>query len=99
MCSTQLRQSYSFSARTFGQGVSADEIAAFIQGVPGVIACNVTSLTLGPTSKAGDLASTGWSTYAYQQWLMQAGDAGSPGLQLADAHLRVSACREPGQAA
>jgi hypothetical protein len=67
----QLRQSYSFAARTFGQGVSADEIAAFIQSVPGVIACNVTSLTLGQTSKAGDLSGTGWSTYAYQQWLKQ----------------------------
>ena len=31
-------QRYSFNARTFGQGVSADEIAAFIQAVPGVIA-------------------------------------------------------------
>jgi hypothetical protein len=67
----QLRQCYSFGARTFGQGVSADEIAAFIQAVPGVIACNVMSLLLGQTSKAGDLGSTGWSTYAYQQWLMQ----------------------------
>jgi len=67
----QLRQSYSFSARDFGQGVSADEVAAFIQGVPGVIACNVTSLTLGATSKAGDLAAGNWSTYAYQQWLAQ----------------------------
>jgi predicted phage baseplate assembly protein len=67
----QLRQSYSFTARTFGQGVSADEIAAVIQNVPGVIACNVTSLKLGQTSKAGDLSSAGWSTYAYQQWLMQ----------------------------
>jgi predicted phage baseplate assembly protein len=67
----QLRQSYSFTARSFGQAVSADEIAAFIQSVAGVIACNVTSLTLGQTSKAGDLGSTGWSTYAYQQWLMQ----------------------------
>src|SRR5262249_41079682 len=39
-----LRQKYSFDARTFGQGVSADEIAAFIQAVAGVIAVNVTSL-------------------------------------------------------
>jgi len=69
---SQLRQSYSFGARTFGQGISTDEIAAFIQGVTGVIACNVTSLTLGQTSKAGDLSSTSWSTYTYQQWVMQA---------------------------
>jgi hypothetical protein len=75
----KLRQSYSFGARTFGQGVSADEIAAFIQSVSGVIACNVTSLTLGQTSKAGDLNSTGWSTYAYQQWLMQQVTIDRPG--------------------
>jgi hypothetical protein len=66
----QLGQSYSFSARTFGQGVSADEIAAFIQGVPGVIAVNVTGLAVGPTSNAGDLASGGWSISAYNDWLL-----------------------------
>jgi hypothetical protein len=75
----ELRQSYSFTARTFGQGVSSDEIAAFIQSVPGVIACNVTSLTLGQTSKAGDLSSTGWSIYAYQQWLKQPVTLDRPG--------------------
>jgi hypothetical protein len=66
----QLRQSYSFTARTFGQGVSVDEIEAFIQGVPGVIAVNVTNFTLGPTSDAGDLASEGWSVSAYNDWLL-----------------------------
>jgi hypothetical protein len=66
----QLRQSYSFAARTFGQGVSVDEIEAFIQGVPGVIAVNVTNFTLGPTSDAGDLASEGWSVSAYNDWLL-----------------------------
>ncbi len=66
----QLRQSYSFSARTFGQGVSADEIAAFIQGVAGVIAVNVKSLTLGATSSAGDLSSSAWSVAAYTDWLL-----------------------------
>jgi Baseplate J-like protein len=66
-----LRERYSFSARTFGQGVSADEIAAFIQAVPGVVAVNVGALTLGATSRAGDLAGTKWSTYAYNQWLSQ----------------------------
>ena len=75
----QLRQSYSFGARTFGQGVSADEIAAFIQAVPGVIASNVKSLLPGQTSKAGDLDSTRWSTYAYQQWLMQKVSLNRPG--------------------
>jgi Baseplate J-like protein len=75
----ELRQSYSFTARSFGQGVSADEIAAFIQSVPGVIACNVTSLKLGQTSKAGDLSNSGWSIYAYQQWLMQQVTLDRPG--------------------
>jgi hypothetical protein len=75
----QLRQSCSFTARSFGQGVSAGEIAAFIQSVGGVIACNVTSLTLGQTSKAGDLSNTGWSTFAYQQWLLQQVTLNRPG--------------------
>ena len=66
-----LREEYSFSARTFGQGVSADEIAAVIHGVEGVVAVNVTALTLGATSAAGDLGSTAWSTYAYTKWLSQ----------------------------
>jgi baseplate J-like protein len=66
-----LSQRYSFDARAFGQGVSADEIAALIQAVPGVIAVNVTKLTRGPTSKAGDLDAGHWSTYAYNQWLSQ----------------------------
>ena len=39
-----LDRHYSFAARTFGQGVSADEIAALIQGVAGVVAVNVTRL-------------------------------------------------------
>jgi hypothetical protein len=66
-----LRSQYSFSKRSFGQGISGDEIAALIQAVPGVVAVNVTALTLGATSKAGDLASGGWSVYAYHQWLAQ----------------------------
>lgn len=67
----QLRQSYSFNARTFGQGVSADEVAAFIQAVPGVIAVNVTRLEAGATSRAGDLGSGSWSVSAYNSWLSQ----------------------------
>lgn len=67
---SRLQQSYSFSARTFGQAVSTDEIAAFIQGVSGVVAVNVKGLTLGPTSNAGDLGSGGWSVTAYNDWLM-----------------------------
>jgi predicted phage baseplate assembly protein len=73
-----LRERYSFGARTFGQGVSSDEIAAVIQAVPGVIAVNVTALTLGPTSQAGDLGSAKWSTYAYNQWLSQQVTLGRP---------------------
>jgi hypothetical protein len=67
----QLRQNYSFGARTFGQGVSADEVDAFVQAVPGVIAVNVTKLKPGPTSGAGDLSSGSWSVSAYNDWLSQ----------------------------
>jgi predicted phage baseplate assembly protein len=56
-----LRQQYCFAARSFGQGVSGDEIAALLQAIPGVVAVNVTALTLGATSRAGDLAAGGWS--------------------------------------
>jgi hypothetical protein len=65
----QLRQNYSFGARNFGQGVSADEVDAFVQAVPGVIAVNVTKLKVGPTSAAGDLSSRSWSVSAYNTWL------------------------------
>lgn len=67
----QLRQNYSFNARTFGQGVSADEIDAFVQAAPGVIAANVTNLEPGKTSSAGDLSSGAWSVSAYNTWLSQ----------------------------
>ena len=67
----QLRQKYSFGTRNFGQGVSADEVDAFIQAVPGVIAVNVTKLEAGPTSTAGDLSSGAWSVAAYNDWLSQ----------------------------
>ena len=67
---TQLRQSYSFAARSFGQEVSTDEIATSIQSVPGVIAVNVIGLTAGPTSNAGDLNSGAWSVAAYNDWLL-----------------------------
>jgi predicted phage baseplate assembly protein len=66
-----LRQQYCFAARSFGQGVSGDEIAALLQAIPGVVAVNVTALTLGATSRAGDLAAGGWSVYAAHQWLTQ----------------------------
>ncbi len=51
-----LAETYSFANRSFGQGVSADEVAAVIQAVRGVVAVNVAGLQAGPTSAAGDLA-------------------------------------------
>jgi Baseplate J-like protein len=66
-----LNETYSFEARTFGQGVSGDEIAALIQSVEGVVAVNVTSVKAGPTSSAGDLGSAGYSVSAYNNWISQ----------------------------
>lgn len=66
-----LAAKYSFATRTFGQGVSSDEIAAFIQAVPGVVAVNVSKLTLGATSAGGDLTSGNHSLAAYNSWLTQ----------------------------
>ncbi len=53
---TTLTQTYNFANRTFGQGVSVDELAAVIQAVPGVIGVNVTEIHVVATSAAGDLA-------------------------------------------
>ena len=67
-----LIETYSFANRSFGQGVSADEVAAVIQAVPGVVAVNVTGLEAGPTSAAGDLASEGtFSLSTFNSWLSQ----------------------------
>jgi Baseplate J-like protein len=66
-----LRQNYSFAMRSFGQGVSDDEVSAFIQGIPGVIAVNVKKLKAGATSAGGDLTSGAWSVFAYNNWLSQ----------------------------
>jgi hypothetical protein len=68
-----LYQTYSFASRTFGQGVSADEVATLIQAVPGVVAVNVTNLSVGATSAAGDLAGEpgGFSISNYNNWLSQ----------------------------
>jgi Baseplate J-like protein len=65
----QLYSTYSFPNRTFGQGVSGDEVAALIQAVPGVLAVNVTKLRLGLTSNAGDLGSAGFSTATWNAWI------------------------------
>lgn len=78
-----LATNYSFANRNFGQGVSADEVAAFIQAVPGVVAVNVTSLQPGPTSKAGDISSGQYSVAFINTWLsepvtLDRPDSGSP---------------------
>jgi hypothetical protein len=68
----QLQETYGFANRTFGEGVSGDEIAALVQGVPGVVAVNVTGLSVIATSPAGDVASSGYSVAAYNAWRAQA---------------------------
>src|SRR5262249_48732176 len=66
-----LGQTYSFQARSFGEGVSSDEVAALIQSVPGVVAVNVSRLKVGATSKAGDISAGAWSVASYNSWLSQ----------------------------
>jgi predicted phage baseplate assembly protein len=68
---TLLQSTYSFANRTFGQGVTFDEIAALIQGVKGVLAVNVLSLGVVATSPAGDIGSAAFSLTAYNTWLAQ----------------------------
>jgi hypothetical protein len=69
---TLLQTTYSFANRTFGQGVYADEIAALIQGVQGVIAVNVSPPTVVATSLAGDIGSAAYSVAAYYAWSLRA---------------------------
>jgi len=68
-----LTQTYSFTNRTFGQGVSVDEVATVIQAVPGVVAVNVKAIYPVATSRAGDLASQGgaFSMSQLNNWLSQ----------------------------
>lgn len=67
-----LSTTYSFANRTFGEGVSADEVASVMQSVPGVVAVNVKTLTRGATSTAGDLAGGGtFSIARLNAWLAQ----------------------------
>ena len=68
----QLTQTYSFANRTFGQGVSSDEIASLIQNIPGVVAVNVKKVKVVTTSNAGDLGSAAYSVSAYNTWLQGA---------------------------
>lgn len=51
-----LSAAFSFAARNFGQDVSADEIAAVIQAVPGIIGVRVSAVTRGETSGEGDIS-------------------------------------------
>jgi hypothetical protein len=68
-----LSQTYRFANRTFGQGVSLDEVAAIIQGVPGVVAVNVKEIHTVATSRAGDLASEpgAFTISKLNKWLAQ----------------------------
>jgi predicted phage baseplate assembly protein len=67
-----LSNTYSFANRTFGEGVSADEVASVMQAVPGVVAVNVTGLSRFATSTAGDLAGGGaFSIAKLNAWLAQ----------------------------
>jgi len=71
--SQTLTAAFSFAARSFGQSVSLDEIAATIQGVTGVVAVNVSGLQRTGSSTGGDLANLrGFSTVAeLNQWMAQ----------------------------
>lgn len=66
-----LNSTYAFANRTFGQGVSGDELAALIQSVAGVVAVNLTSVKVIATSAAGDLGSAGYSVANWQSWIQQ----------------------------
>jgi len=99
-----LSNSYGFANRTFGQGVSVDEIAAVIQAVPGVIAVNVKSLYVVATSAAGDLASegSGFSLARYSAWLSQQVTVMRPNpgsLARISAYLPIAAPNKPPLAA
>ena len=71
--SQTITQAFSFAARSFGQSVSIDEIAATIQGIPGVIAVSVSGLQRTYSSTGGDLANLhGFSTISeVNQWMAQ----------------------------
>jgi Baseplate J-like protein len=68
-----LSQAYSFARRSFGQGVSVDEIATVIQNVPGVVGVNVQQIYVVASSAAGDLAgaANGFSVAAWNSWIAQ----------------------------
>lgn len=66
-----LNSSYSFANRTFGQGVSGDELAALIQTVAGVVGVNVTGVEVVASSLAGDLGAAGYSVANWQAWIQK----------------------------
>lgn len=70
-----LATTFGFAQRDFGQGVSMDEIASAIQGVPGVIAVNIVpgSLQVQASSLAGHLANPagGLSVAIWKNWVRQ----------------------------
>ena len=84
---------------TFGQGVSADEIAAFIQASPGVIAVNVKKLKAVATSAGRRPRQQRLVCLRLQQLAFAAGIAQPSLLRLAHAHLPVSAGGESDVAA
>jgi hypothetical protein len=68
-----LSQAYGFATRTFGQGVSADEISTVLQKVPGVVAVNVKEINIVASSAGGDLASlsNGFTLSNWNSWMSQ----------------------------
>jgi predicted phage baseplate assembly protein len=66
-------QAFSFASRTFGQGVSADELAAIFQAVPGVVAVNITQIWRTTSSMGGDISGQGALTVSqWNAWLAAA---------------------------
>lgn len=63
-----LQSTYCFANRSFGLGVTNDEIAALVQSVPGVVAVNVIKLKVIGSSSAGDIGSAAYSVAAYYAW-------------------------------
>ncbi len=68
-----LSTAFGFAQRSFGQGVSVDEVSTVIQNVAGVVAVNVQSLDVVASSTGGDLASlaSGFSLSNWNDWIAQ----------------------------
>jgi hypothetical protein len=66
-----LSAAYSFAPRSFGQGVSVDEISTVIQKVPGVTAVYVRQIYIVASSTGGHLASlsNGFSLSTWNNWV------------------------------